>query len=419
MTILLMFALLAGLAAADGVILPKETATQPYEGSLAEEAQEAIIFFDGKAEPSAREDVILKISVTGELSEFGWVVPFPAAPDIAKEDPALFAELHEYVQYRQAQLVRKPKGSSGAQAAREAVDSDVPVEVISQKTVGNYDTAVLKENEPGALNDWLKSSGYRTLPDAEDVLSFYRDKGYVFACIKVSDAALEKDRAVELHPLRFTFHTGGEDGVYYPMKMSGLLPEPFDVNLYVFYRAWLNDHLNGYGYAHRGFYLNFRDWDSPRCESNAGKSWSAPSTDPYLQDAAGLIPTVTTVAQKLHPGRRFYLTNIRAEQLEPDSVRAWRDDLWLFPHYTNRKMVPHDARRGGVASAAYPTAPTEEEAEKAMERTSAVGVGMILMIAGLIVLVLFLPLAAVLVWLMLRRRQAEPESAEEPHAPAG
>jgi hypothetical protein len=35
-------------------------------------------------------------------------------------------------------------------------------------------------------------------------------------------------------------------------------------------------------------------------------------------------------------------------------VRKWRDDLWLFPYYTNREMIPHDARPGGPAVDGYP-----------------------------------------------------------------
>ena len=65
----------------------------------------------------------------------------------------------------------------------------------------------------------------------------------MFACIKVSSEALESERSVDSHPLRFTFKTGGRDGIYFPMKMTGLQSDPFDVNLYVFYRFWINDKL--------------------------------------------------------------------------------------------------------------------------------------------------------------------------------
>jgi hypothetical protein len=33
-----------------------------------------------------------------------------------------------------------------------------------------------------------------------------------------------------------------------------------------------------------------------------------------------------------------------------EDVRQWKDDLWMSPYYTDRNMVPHDARPGGAAA---------------------------------------------------------------------
>jgi hypothetical protein len=115
--------------------------------------------------------------------------------------------------------------------------------------------------------------------------------------------------------------------------MTGLQSEPFDVNLYVFYRYWLNDRLSPFGYVHRGFRLKHRDWDTPKCEANAGKAYSSPEDDPYLADLASHILGVKTFFQKRYPGERFYLTNIQARGLKPADVREWVDDFWLFPYY--------------------------------------------------------------------------------------
>ena len=196
----------------------------------------------------------------------------------------------------------------------------------------------------------MKNEGFQQLVDAGETIRFYREKGYVFACMKVADTALSKSGSVELHPLRFTFETGGRDGIYFPMKMTGLQKERFDVNLYVFYKAWLNDHLSGYGYEHRGFERRWRDYDSQQCKANAGKTWSAPQSDPYLKGYTDRILELTKFFQKRHPGARFYLTNIRARGLRPRDVREWDNDLWMFPYYTDPEMVPYDARKGGPAA---------------------------------------------------------------------
>jgi hypothetical protein len=326
----------------------------PYQGSVEEHAQEAILIFHDSEKPGeAREDLVLRITVQGEVSNFAWVVPFPNEPQVAKEDAKLFTELYDYVEARLASRFAEAPKAEGAKAAEEK-PAAAPVEVLSRKIVGSFDVAVVRENQSGALNEWLKKEGYQTLRNADDVLGFYDKKKYVFACIKVSEAQLDKHTPVDLHPLRFSFKTGGRDGMFFPMKMTGLQDHAFDVNLYVYYHAWLNDHVSKFGYEHRGLRLKYRDWDTPACEPNAGKTWSTPQRDVFLRDLAPRIPTVAALFQKLHPGERYYLTNIQALGLKPEAVRQWSDDLWLFPYYVDRKFVPYDARPGGPGSAAWP-----------------------------------------------------------------
>ena len=340
---------------ADGMAVgPATYKGVPYKGSVEERAQEAIIIFHQGQEPGqAREELILRISVQGEVENFAWVVPFPNEPKVKKEDARLFEELHNYVEARMVRRAKRPGTKSAGKAARPAAAEPPPVEVLSRKIVGAFDVAVVRENKAGALNGWLKKEGYQTLTGADDVLEFYRKKKYVFACIKVSDAGLSRDRAVDLHPLRFSFATGGRDGIFFPMKMTGLQQKTFDVNLYVFYKAWLNDHLSKFGYEHRGFRRKYRDWDSPQCEPNAGKTYSLPERDGFLTAHAHRIPTVARLFQRLYPGQRYYLTNIQARGLRPAAVREWSDDLWLFPYYVDKGFVPYDARPGGAASAAW------------------------------------------------------------------
>ena len=127
------------------------------------------------------------------------------------------------------------------------------------------------------------------------------------------------------------------------MKMTGLQQEPFDVNLYVFYRAWLNDGLNKFGYVKRGFSRKYRDWNGPRDQPNAGKLWSQPKADPFLNDAADRIPTVAKLFAELHPDERFYLTNIQASRLEPATIKDWPNDLWVFPYYRDPQFIPFNA----------------------------------------------------------------------------
>src|SRR5207244_1860562 len=141
--------------------------------------------------------------------KFAWVIPFPKEPRVEKEEARLFEELHGYVESRLRDTGKDRDKDKDKDKDKDSKDGP-SVNVLSRREVGSYDVAVVRENEAGALNRWLEAEGFQTLPnDAEDVLGFYRQKGYVFACLKVKDATPAADGTARLHPLRFSFQTGG------------------------------------------------------------------------------------------------------------------------------------------------------------------------------------------------------------------
>jgi len=332
---------------ADGkVIRPRD-----YQGSLEESAQEAIIVFQPGSEGiSAVEDLILKISVTGNTDHFAWIVPFPTVPETSQESSKLFDELFAYCELRSA----RPLNFTGSdKSATPAKAEAKPVEVLKSQVVGSFQVTTVREQEAGTLNKWLVENGYQRLDGADEVLDFYRRKNYVLTCIRVSDAMLTGNKPVEIHPLRFHFKTGGRDGIYFPMRLTSLQQAAFDLNLYVFTNSWINDRLNAFGYQQQGMSLRFRDFDSPTCVANAGKWYAEPKNDSYLRDYAPTLGETAKLFQKLSPQGRFYLTNIQAQNIQPVNLRKQQDDLWLFPYYTTAGMVPYDARATGIAHNAY------------------------------------------------------------------
>ncbi len=324
-TALLLLLLVAGRAWADGKVFRPRA----YTGSLEEQSQQAILICTpAESGEETTQDLILKIGVKGDVDRFAWVIPFPNVPAVEKEEAKLFADLFNYVESRRADRHSTKPAGAGSKGADSTLDKK-PVEVLARMTVGSYDVAIVRENEPGELNRWLKKEGYQELGDgAEDVLKFYREKKYVFACLKVIDAKPDERKYIELHPLRFTFKTGRDEGIYFPMKLTGLQSDPFDIDLYVFHRYWIDGHQSDAGYEHHGFRLDYRDWDSSACKANAGKTYFAPEADPFLNPKAHLLPAVTRLFQKLHPGKHYYLTKISGT-FRPEDVRVWSDDLWL------------------------------------------------------------------------------------------
>ena len=220
---LLLIALLTPFTWGDGLVVPPAN----YTGSLNEKAQEAILIFVPGAEGKpSRQDLILKITVAGEAAAFGWLIPLPAEPETGPEDEKLFSELHQYVKYR-TRPTPKPKmtpaNKSDGGSLNAAAES---VEVLQRKVVGSYDLAVVRENKDQGLKKWLEDNQFQVPAQSDELIAFYRKKGYVFACIKVDDAQLKKGQPVDLHPIRFSFSTGGRDGIFFPMRMTGLQQAP-------------------------------------------------------------------------------------------------------------------------------------------------------------------------------------------------
>src|SRR5262249_51197723 len=141
---------------------------------------------------------------------------------------------------------------------------------------------------------------------------------YVFACIKVTEVSTEG--APELHPLRFTFTVSQKQGIYFPMKLTGLQDEWFNLNLYIFHPYQLDHSRTEKGYTHYGFLREYSDWDTPGCEHNAGKKYWLPRSDPFLEPKAYLIPNVTSLFTKLHKGERYHLTQISGK-FNPRKIR--------------------------------------------------------------------------------------------------
>ena len=84
---------------------------------------------------------------------------FPAPPKIFEEKGVLFDELFNYVEFMSAPSYSPTKSAdTKSESANKAGDS---VKVISRKTVGSFDTAVVTTEHPEALNSMAKK---RRLP---------------------------------------------------------------------------------------------------------------------------------------------------------------------------------------------------------------------------------------------------------------
>ncbi len=200
----------ASEAAADGCFVWRKGA------DLYEPSQKAIILHkDGV------EDMILQVKYSGEAQDFCWIVPLPAAPVLSPVDRDVFAEVSLYTQQR---------WKWGYRQAAEAT-----VEVLSEKKVGIFDTAVLKASDPVELQRWLEKRGFAFPEGRTDVLAHYARKQWVFAAVRIHPDELGEDVAKKLRegtiqPLLFTFDS---KEIVFPLHISSVNAGETEVLLYV------------------------------------------------------------------------------------------------------------------------------------------------------------------------------------------
>lgn len=226
--------------------------------------QQALIYFKNGVETLA-----IETRVTGAASDFAWVVPLPAAPEITAATPGLFKTLRAMHQprivanYRGFAVVMisiavvlmvglvvkraratmlvgvivafcvvvmmlpslgKARGSGGVQATQ--------VTELSRHLVGDFDVTVVQSSEAGALVRWLDERDYHVSEAAKTVIAAYVADGWVFAATRLrADRADERQLTVTPHPLVFKFRT---DAPVYPMRLTGVENGgPLAVDLYV------------------------------------------------------------------------------------------------------------------------------------------------------------------------------------------
>jgi len=156
-------------------------APAPAEGvhvAVAEES--AIIVWD---EATKTEHFIRRASFRSESRDFGFLVPTPTKPELGEASDNAFAALENSIlpetvytssnEYEPTLLLLFFFARS---SKSEAPTAAATVRVLETKRVGDYDTAVLEADDPGALGEWLKAHGYAKREALTEWLTPYVEK---------------------------------------------------------------------------------------------------------------------------------------------------------------------------------------------------------------------------------------------------
>lgn len=145
------------------------------------------------------ETIALRPGFTGNVDDFGMLIPFPSPPALRKIDDATFAQLENAIDPPQVnvyvydeQILTRSRTMDGAvmmesaPAPKEDTLRYDEVRVLNQEAVGMYQVAVLEAGSPAALKRWMDDNGYR-YPDGMDaVTQDYVSDGWCFVAIKAT-----------------------------------------------------------------------------------------------------------------------------------------------------------------------------------------------------------------------------------------
>lgn len=248
-------------ALADGKVFSQVTAVK----TVTPDQRALLHFADGT------ETLVVETTFVGAGTNFAWVVPLPAAPEITAVPRTVFTNLERLFQpeviHKQAHwwalmvglavffgtLFRKAGQRGGIREwllltgalclmvvlglpnfvkTRGGLGLSIEqagVQIIARQTVGVFDTVTLSSPDGAALTRWLNEHGFTVPAAAQPVIADYAKQGWVFAAAKLSRP--DASGKTSPHPLAFKFKT---DRAVYPLRLTGVENDRCLVELYVF-----------------------------------------------------------------------------------------------------------------------------------------------------------------------------------------
>ncbi len=149
------------------------------------------------------ETMALRPGFSGNVADFGMLIPFPSPPAIRKIDDKTFAHLEAAVDpptltvqilkdYPVVAEAESAPPMAKSRSRREDAEDDLAldeVRVISEEAIGMYQVAVLEAGSPRALQAWMEDNEYRYPTGMDAVTQDYVDERWCFVAVKAKVGA--------------------------------------------------------------------------------------------------------------------------------------------------------------------------------------------------------------------------------------
>lgn len=183
----------------------------------------SIVIFDRE---NQKVGFIPQISFKGRPQNFCVVVPTPTVPKLNSVSGNIFydAEQLTYPEWSERGSGCLFSGDFAVQSDSEAGTSSV--DVISEKSVGIFDTVTLSATNSNALVEWLIENNYKYTLQDKEILDYYIEKGWVFTAMKIDSSAVSGSPdyyyGYNINPVIFRYSASAP---IYPMHLASINAE--------------------------------------------------------------------------------------------------------------------------------------------------------------------------------------------------
>lgn len=180
----------------------------------------AMIIYDSE---NQKVGLIPQISFKGRPQDFAVIVPTPSVPKLNSVSSTIFYD----VEYLTSPIVRWREEGFGCSYVTGTAEEDSSradyskISIISEKTIGAFDTVTLSASDPDALTRWLKENGYRFSSNDKSILDYYIQKGWVFTAMKFNEPTL-MDTPCNINPVIFRYSASS---LIYPIRLMSINTE--------------------------------------------------------------------------------------------------------------------------------------------------------------------------------------------------
>jgi hypothetical protein len=220
----LLFAVAAGFVAprnveACGGFFAREAGRKP---SLAYE--QVLLIHDAVAE---KEHLIREVAFRGGAQPFGFVVPTPTRPEVAKVEKSPFASLRTSFPFRLEASEGVGRGFGNGHGRLGG-----GVTVLDVSKVGSFTAFVLAADDEKGLARWLADNGLASTPEADEWLAHYVRMKFYFvamrydppATARASDASVAPPAPLQAETIWISFATPIPYYPYFEPRPAHLAP---------------------------------------------------------------------------------------------------------------------------------------------------------------------------------------------------